>query len=82
MHANLWPGVDVAIAIGAALLALAWLLDVAFHPWARCLACGGKRTNPGSSVKAWGECKVCGGSGRRLRFGARLVRPDLARRRK
>lgn len=82
MHANLWPGAWAVAAIGAALLVLIWLADLAFHPWARCVACGGKRVNPGSTAKAWGECRTCGGSGRRLRFGARLVRPDLVRRKR
>lgn len=40
-------------------------------PWARCQGeCGGKGTVPDKSGKHWRDCRTCGGSPKRLRFGA------------
>ena len=53
-----------------------WRLSLRAHPYARCLWCRDRRgRNRGSGRKVlgevWGNCKHCGGSGRRLRLGAK-----------
>ena len=59
------------------LLAVAgvWLYRLRRHPQGPCFACHGRRgQNAGSDEHQWGDCGLCGGSGQRTRFGARLVR--------
>jgi hypothetical protein len=67
----------------AAMLAVAviwWLVRLRRHPFGGCYACKGRRgRNRGSDDGQWGRCPVCGGSGERVRFGARSVRHDLRR---
>lgn len=55
----------------------AYLVDVALWPYARCRACRGSQTSHGSNRTRWGLCSRCGGSGERVRFGARLFRKNL-----
>ena len=59
------------------LAVLAWLGDLRWHPYARCWACKGKSRNRGSTPRRYGLCGRCKGSGRRVRVGAKLVRPEL-----
>jgi hypothetical protein len=63
----------------AAVLAVAagWAVDVAVNPRAPCRLCGGDGHHWLSRDKAWGDCRACGGTGKRLRMGARWVRPGL-----
>lgn len=67
----------------AALVALgvaAYGVSLALWPYGRCLACKGTGRSRGSTAKRYGLCKVCeGGRKRRLRVGAKWVRPDLRR---
>jgi DnaJ-class molecular chaperone len=69
------------LAAVAAVLAfavfVAWLADLRWHPYARCWACRGKGRNRGSTPRRYGLCGRCDGTGRRVRAGARLVRPGL-----
>ncbi len=58
----------------ALIAAAVYLLSCRIWPYARCLACLGSRRNPGSSSRRHGRCKVCRGSGERLRVGTRLLR--------
>jgi len=54
-------------------------------PFAPCWKCEGSGRNPGSKRKRYGQCRRCGGAGRRIRLGARTVhrgRVSLAERRK
>jgi hypothetical protein len=68
------PGDLVVVAL---VLIAAWVVSLLLWPFARCGRCEGSGTSPGSSGKRWGDCRRCGGSGKRLRLGARLVRRDL-----
>lgn len=42
-----------------------------FGPCFRCVGHPGK--NRGSNKRRWGTCRRCGGSGKRTRWGARLI---------
>jgi hypothetical protein len=50
-----------------------WVVRCYFWPFTSCRRCRGKRTNPGSSRKRWGPCKVCGGTGQRQVLGSKTV---------
>jgi len=58
-----------------ALVAVAvYLLTCVPWPYGPCLACRAHpRRNPGSNSRRHGRCKVCRGSGERLRIGTRLL---------
>lgn len=71
-HAS--PGVLVLAGIG---LIAAWIISLLLWPYAPCTRCKGSGRNPGSNRGRWGNCRKCGGSGKRFRLGARLVRRDL-----
>jgi len=56
----------------AAIIVGWWRLSLHRHPYAPCRWCSGRRgRNRGSTSRAWGRCKRCGGKGERLRWGAR-----------
>ena len=66
----------------AALLFLgtvAYGADLRWHPYAKCMACRRRKGgwNRGSSPRRYGVCGRCKGTRRRVRAGARLVRPGL-----
>ena len=65
-------GILILAGIGVAVVGC-WRISLRIHPYARCLWCAGRRqgTNRGSTRKRWGKCRHCGGTGRRLRWGAR-----------
>lgn len=49
-----------------------WRLSLRLWPYAPCWWCRGRKGNRlGSSRGRWGDCRVCDGKGRRLRWGAR-----------
>ena len=59
----------------AALIAVPlWLGSLWLHPFRRCWGCRGTGRNVGSTGRRWGDHKRCGGTGKRLRIGARMVR--------
>jgi hypothetical protein len=58
----------------ALVLAAVYLGSCLIWPYGLCLACLGSRRNPGSSRKRHGRCKVCRGTGERLRAGTRIIR--------
>lgn len=59
--------------LGLVLVAV-WVIRSIAHPYGPCRACVGRRgRNAGSTRAAWGRCARCGGSGERLRLGARLL---------
>jgi hypothetical protein len=62
------------LAIIAAAAAAGWYISLRRHPYAPCRWCRGTSRNAGSTRKRWGACPRCGGTGRRLRWGARRVR--------
>ena len=76
-HAS--PGVLVLIGLG---LFAAWFVSLLLWPNAPCTLCKGSGRNAGSSSRRWGSCRRCGGSGKRLRFGAGLARRAVSRRNK
>lgn len=56
-----------------AVLAAVYLLGCVIWPYRPCPRCrGGKSRSP--SGRAWRDCGRCGGTGRRIRVGARLFR--------
>lgn len=51
-----------------------YLLRCWTHPFGPCRSCKGRRgRKAGSTRRSWGRCRACGGSGERLRWGARLT---------
>ena len=65
-----------ALVILAALaLTVLYLLGCRIWPYGPCFVCRvHPRRNPGSNRKRHGRCKVCRGTGERLRVGTRLIR--------
>lgn len=59
------------LAVGFVLVGL-YFLSCRVWPNARCRPCSGTGRGAGSNRKRWNNCGTCGGSGRRLRLGARL----------
>ena len=72
------------VVLAAAVAAVAYGVDVAFNPWVKCRSCKGTGKGRWSHGRAYGECRTCDGGKKppRLRWAARFVRPDLARRTK
>lgn len=67
------------LAVGLVLVAIvttAYVWDLRVHPYGRCRACKGSGRNRGSTAKRYGICRRCT-NGRRVRAGARVVRPGL-----
>lgn len=63
---------DILILIAAAAISYGgWRVSLRLWPYAPCRWCNGAGTSPGSNRKRLGRCRRCGGSGRRLRRGAR-----------
>lgn len=56
----------------ALVLGGGYYLSVRLWPYTKCGRCSGTGKNAGSTGKRWGNCRRCGGSGRRFRFGTRL----------
>ena len=57
----------------ALLIALVVVAVISRWRWpiARCRSCRGSGRNAGSNSDRWGICRRCGGSGKRIRVGAR-----------
>ncbi|MEU6246060.1 hypothetical protein [Glycomyces sp. NPDC047010] len=74
----LWTGHPVLASIAAAALTLAWLIDCAIYSDRDCLKCGGggrfKRAfliwTTSKTCRGWFGC---GGSGRKVRLGTRIL---------
>lgn len=61
--------------LAALVLAVLYLASCRIWPYGPCLACIGRsRRNIGSNARRWGRCRVCKGTGERLRFGTRILR--------
>jgi DnaJ-class molecular chaperone len=52
---------------------IVYVVSVFLWPYARCRVCRGSTTSRGSSRHRWNVCGRCGGSGQRVRLGARLL---------
>lgn len=62
------------LTFGAAALSGYYLLSCAFHPFTNCSVCSRSGESRSTTFKgAFGACRRCAGSGRRLRAGARLL---------
>jgi DnaJ-class molecular chaperone len=48
-----------------------WWVSLRWWPYTACWKCSGTGKNTGSNRQRWGDCRKCGGSGKRLRWGAR-----------
>ena len=70
------------LAVAAGLAVAYRAVDLAVNPWRKCRSCGGDGKGRFSHGRVYGDCRACDGGKkpRQLRLGARLVRPDLARR--
>lgn len=60
--------------LGAFALLAGYFVACQIWPWVRCKRCGGAKTLPSPSRKAFRECPACGGTGRRERWAAQLFR--------
>jgi len=67
----------LAAAIGVA----AWLIRSWLWPFSPCRGCKGSGKNIGSTGRRYGTHRRCKGTGRRVRFGARMVRRAIGRKR-
>lgn len=63
------------------VLAVVWVIRLWLWPYGRCARCDGSGKNTGSNGRRWGTCRKCRGTGRRQRFGSRLVARVLGRKR-
>jgi tRNA(Ile2) C34 agmatinyltransferase TiaS len=66
----------VLLVLGAAV---AWVVRLWLWPNGPCGKCGGTGKNAGSTGRRWGRCRRCKGSGTRQRFGSKLVRRAVSR---
>jgi hypothetical protein len=65
-------GSTVLVLVGLGLLVL-WLLSLLLHPFTTCSSCNGTPRSYGAvATRSFRLCGNCGGSGRRLRVGARV----------
>ena len=66
------PGSSILM-IAALGLLTAWILSLLLHPFTACSSCKGSPRSFGSvATRSFRLCGACGGSGRRLRVGARI----------
>jgi hypothetical protein len=67
--------VGYLIALGALAAWCGWyFIACKWWPYGPCLRCiGHPGRNRGSNSRRWGNCKRCGGTGKRVRLGARLM---------
>jgi hypothetical protein len=63
-------GILLLLAIGA-LYYWGWRQSLRKWPYTKCRKCEGTQKNEGSNKERWGKCPECGGTGRRLRWGAK-----------
>ncbi|WP_144070242.1 hypothetical protein [Nonomuraea indica] len=63
--------------LGGGLWAIVYLLSCAIHPYKICPACKKSGQSNSTTFKgAFGACRRCKGTGRRIRAGARLLGRD------
>jgi hypothetical protein len=61
------------LAIAAVVAVVSWLASLKLHPFTNCPRCRGAAKHHGDVfTHAYRACRGCGGTGRRLRFGARI----------
>ena len=65
-------GTTFVVLTGLGLL-VAWALSLLLHPYTACGSCKGSPRSFGTiATRSFRLCGTCGGSGRRLRVGARI----------
>ena len=69
---------------GLALIAVAafgaYWFSVWRHPYRSCTSCGGSKAHRDQQFTgAWGRCHSCDGSGKRVRWGVRVLTPGAYR---
>lgn len=57
--------------LAGVMIVVGWLVSLWIWPYTRCRWCSGSGNNTGSNQRRWGNCRRCGGSGARRRFGAK-----------
>lgn len=63
------------IVIAVVVVIVGYFISLVLHPQTSCRACGGRGRNRGAIYRySIGACGRCGGSGRKQRFGRRLLR--------
>ncbi len=70
----------IPVVVIGLILVIVWGVSRYLWPLARCRKCAGSGKNWGSTGKRWGECKRCGGSGRRQRLGSKQIHRAVGRR--
>lgn len=69
------PSVAGVLAITLVVLVVGYVLSLLLHPQTSCRACSGRGRNRGFVYRySIGACGRCGGSGRKERFGTRVLR--------
>lgn len=56
-----------------AAVAVVVVADCWFRPFRRCWWCSGRPRKASPVSQAYGKCRHCGGSGEKVRFGARIL---------
>jgi len=62
----------VTVLTGLVAGAVYWVACLLW-PFASCVKCNGDGKTRSPSGKAWRECRRCGGTGRRLRWGRHVI---------
>lgn len=65
------------VLIIAVVMAVSYYVSLRVWPWRNCGRCQGSGRNAGSTAKRYGRCKKCGGTGRQVRPGARMVNRQI-----
>jgi hypothetical protein len=69
-------GTTLLLLAGLGLLVI-WILSLLLHPFTACTSCKGTPRLYGAvATRSFRLCPSCGGSGRRLRTGARMWRQN------
>jgi hypothetical protein len=65
----------------AAVLGLIYVVECWWFPFGRCWCCSGAGRHSRKDGRVWRDCRVCRGSGKRMRLGRRLFNAIQRRRR-
>jgi hypothetical protein len=69
----LWVAVKVGWPLAIPIVVGSWLAHSWYYPLTGCWWCKEKSKRRNKSGQHWHACLVCGGSGKRRRFGAKLL---------
>ncbi|GAA4593737.1 hypothetical protein GCM10023194_58770 [Planotetraspora phitsanulokensis] len=61
-----------ALLITLPLVTLGYITACYVKPFARCWWCNGKRRKPNRIGRGWHDCRLCNGTGLRLRIGRHI----------